>query len=154
MHIERWKWIPGYECRYEVSNLGRVRSYAQTKPRILKPGRMPSGHLSVALGEGNSQCVHKLVLTAFNGPPKKRQECRHLDGDPSNNQLVNLVWGTRGENSADKKWHSKAIKLTVDQVRHIKKNKGVISAKTLAIHHCISKSGVYAIWQGKYHNDV
>jgi hypothetical protein len=32
-------------------------------------------------------------------------ECRHLDGDPSNNALGNLTWGTKGENVEDMKRH-------------------------------------------------
>ena len=100
--MENWKDIPGYEGRYQVSDQGRVRSFClDTRGRFLKPGRMPSGHLSVALGRRNSQCVHRLVLLAFVGPPPKKSECRHLNGVPSDNRLENLKWGTRSENIGD-----------------------------------------------------
>ncbi len=49
--------------------------------------------------------VHQLVLEAFVGPCPSGLECRHLDGNPDNNQLENLRWGTRLENMADKKLH-------------------------------------------------
>ena len=100
---EVWKAIPGYEGRYEVSDQGRVKSYRRgyVSGRILKPGRMPAGHLSVALGRGNSQCVHKLVLLTFVGPPPARHECLHINGIPSDNRLCNLRWGTRSENMRD-----------------------------------------------------
>ena len=49
--------------------------------------------------------VHTIVLTAFKGPPVAGRECRHLDGNPRNNCLNNLKWGTRKENHADKKLH-------------------------------------------------
>jgi len=99
---EIWKAVPGYEGKYEVSNLGRVNSFVKYKAGlILKPGRMPSGHLSVALGRGHSRCVHELVLLAFIGAPLPKHECRHLNGNPADNRLENLKWGTRSENILD-----------------------------------------------------
>ena len=99
---EIWKDVPEYEGLYQVSNLGNVRSYRRSiEPKLLKPGRMPRGHLSVALGRNNSRCVHELVLLAFVGPAPHKHECRHLNGDPSDNRLKNLCWGTRSENIAD-----------------------------------------------------
>ncbi len=49
--------------------------------------------------------VHRLVLLAFKGRPKNHRQVRHLDGDPNNNQLENLVWGTGKENWRDRKRH-------------------------------------------------
>ena len=49
--------------------------------------------------------VHRLVLMAFVGLPGDGQECRHLDGNPANNELVNLAWGTHKENEKDKYRH-------------------------------------------------
>ena len=100
--MEVWKLVPEYDGKYEVSDQGRVRSFQRyPQGRILRPGRMPSGHLSVALGRGNSQCVHKLVLLAFVGATPAKHECRHLNGDPADNRLENLCWGTRSENIND-----------------------------------------------------
>jgi hypothetical protein len=100
--MEVWKLVPEYDGKYEVSDQGRVRSFQRDpQGRILRPGRMPGGHLSVALGRGNSQCVHKLVLLAFVGVAPDKHECRHLNGDPADNRLENLCWGTRSENIKD-----------------------------------------------------
>jgi len=114
--MENWKDIPGYEGRYQVSDQGRVRSldalilcsgpvkgayYSSKKGRVLRPGRMPLGHLSVALGKGNSQCVHKLVLISFTGAAPEGYECLHRNGAPDDNRLDNLHWGTRSENMKD-----------------------------------------------------
>jgi hypothetical protein len=49
--------------------------------------------------------VHQLVLETFIGPCPSGMECRHLNGDKTDNRLVNLCWGTRLENSADKVRH-------------------------------------------------
>lgn len=50
----------------------------------------------------NSHQIHRLVLDAFAGPRPEGMECRHLNGDPKDNRLRNLVWGTRAENMADR----------------------------------------------------
>ena len=100
--MEVWKLVPEYDGKYEVSDQGRVRSFRRyPQGIILRPGRMPGGHLSVALGRGNSQCVHKLVLLTFVGVAPDKHECRHLNGDPADNRLENLCWGTRSENIKD-----------------------------------------------------
>lgn len=52
-----------------------------------------------------------MVLEAFVGPCPPGQECRHLDGDPSNNRVENLAWGTHEENAGD-------------MIRHDRVNKG------------------------------
>lgn len=49
--------------------------------------------------------VHRLVLEAFVGPCPPGFECRHLDGDPSNNCLDNLAWGTPKSNQGDRVRH-------------------------------------------------
>lgn len=112
--MENWRDIPGYEGRYQVSDLGNVRSVdryvrlvahgVETKRlargKILRPGRTTSGHLTVALGRGNSQGVHALVVRAFVGPRPDGHEVLHLDHNPENNTLENLRYGNRGENVA------------------------------------------------------
>ncbi len=104
--MENWKDIPGYEGRYQVSDQGRVKSFCRRAEGVLlRPGRMPEGHLSVALGKGNSQTVHRLVLLAFVGAPPEKHECLHGNGIPSDNRLENLRWGTRGENIRDAYTH-------------------------------------------------
>ena len=110
---EIWKDIPGYIGFYQVSDKGRVRSldhyvacgfegkgWRLVKGRLLKPGRSPSGHMTVALGKGNSVAVHRIVLLTFVGKPKRGQEALHSNHKPSDNRLSNLKWGSRSENIA------------------------------------------------------
>lgn len=55
-------------------------------------------------GQQESRYVHLLVLEAFIGPrpvSEERIEGCHKDGDPNNNRVENLRWGTSAENSAD-----------------------------------------------------
>lgn len=152
--MEIWKDVPGYEGQYRVSDAGNVMSYRQrAEGRLLRPGRMPMGHLSVALGRGNSQCVHKLVLLAFVGPPPPKQECRHLNGIPSDNRLVNLCWGTRSENIRDKTLHDQcklkvadihAIKDALETPRHGQQ-------RELAKAYGVSEGTISAIKMGRTH---
>lgn len=114
--MEIWKAIPGYVGQYEVSDQGRVRSLV----RVLALTRMKSGHLSVRL---NRVCcyVHRLVLLAFVCAPEEyaanvRVEGRHFDGDPANNNLKNLSWGTVKENRADRRRLGEKAKLTKEQM--------------------------------------
>lgn len=108
---EVWKSIPGHEGRYEVSDLGRVRSLPQTTSdgrrlasKVLCGRPQRSGHLSVPLtsaGTCRNALVHRLVLIAFVGPPPLGMHALHSDGNPANNRLSNLRWGTPSENSFD-----------------------------------------------------
>ncbi len=87
---EIWKYIPGYEGIYQASNLGQIRS-------ILRPR-------TLGLYEDGKQkrlSIHRLILETFIGPCPLGMECRHLDGNPQNNKLNNLKWGTHSENSQD-----------------------------------------------------
>lgn len=110
--MEVWKDIPGQEGRYQVSDLGNVRSVDRyvrivrhgvdtmrfAPGKVLRPGRTQSGHMSVAIGKGKSKPVHQLVLAAFEGPCPEGYEVLHLNHDPSDNRHSNLRYGTRSEN--------------------------------------------------------
>ena len=116
---EIWKDIPGYEGRYQASNLGRIKSlerkvrsvnrytrndFFRTVPeRILRPGQQrKTGHLSVVLGRGTcSKPVHQLVARAFLGTVPENNEVLHNNGNPTDNRVENLRYGTRRENIMD-----------------------------------------------------
>ena len=55
---------------------------------------------------GTKQTVHKLVLEAFVRPKVGREQCRHLDGDKTNNYYKNLMWGSARENASDRDVHN------------------------------------------------
>jgi hypothetical protein len=115
---EEWREIPGY-AGYSVSNFGRIRSDARiiTRPnqpsyelpeKILKPFKMESGHLRQSgsiNGKHFSIFVHVAVALAFLGPKKEGEETRHYDGNPANNRLDNLLYGSRSQNIDDAKRH-------------------------------------------------
>lgn len=97
---ERWLPVPGWET-YLVSDAGRVRG-----PRggILRQVRRQDGYMQVRLHIRNvptTRKVHRLVAAAFIGPCPEGLEVRHLDGDPANNHVSNLRYGTHSENVQD-----------------------------------------------------
>jgi hypothetical protein len=63
------------------------------------------GHHYVTLVGLGTRGVHQLVLRAFVGPPEPGHIGRHLDGDPTNNALINLAWGTHSDNTKDSLGH-------------------------------------------------
>lgn len=118
---EEWRPVPGHEGRYEVSSKGRVRSLDRIaeyvrrdqysgrdiavsrrhKGRNLRPAPSATGHMSVVLGRGMTTAVHVLVLKAFGPAQPIGTETCHANGDPSDNRIENLRWGTRSENLLD-----------------------------------------------------
>lgn len=51
--------------------------------------------------------LHRLMLTVFDRPATTGEQCRHIDGDPSNNHIKNLKWGSYKENWNDRKLHGR-----------------------------------------------
>lgn len=117
---EEWRGVRGWETLYAVSNLGRVkrlprRGYGE---RILKPyvndknwPRMMVGLCNGKREYGGVEAfphVHKLVLEAFVCPRPAGMVCCHINGNPSDNRLENLRWGTLHDNAADKRRHTAA----------------------------------------------
>jgi hypothetical protein len=114
---ERWLPIPDYEGLYEASDWGRIRSmpryrdwHSSNHGRILRQDTQHALHQRVTLykdGKRSRIFVHRLVMLAFVGPCPPGMETRHLDGNPLNNRLENLVYGTRQENAQDRVNHGR-----------------------------------------------
>jgi hypothetical protein len=99
---ERWAWIPGFEGRYQVSDLGHVLSFAKSQPRLLA-GRLHRGHHTYrrVWFQGREFMVHVLVMLAFAGPCPDGHEVCHKNGDGLDNRLDNLYYGTPSQNTRD-----------------------------------------------------
>ncbi|RLC72469.1 MAG: hypothetical protein DRI81_16345 [Chloroflexi bacterium] len=104
---EEWRDIEGFPD-YQVSDQGRVRSRKSGEWRMLSLCLHSFGYFMVSLyieGEQNTLLVHRLVLEAFVGACPLGCETRHLNGNPADDRLCNLAWGTPKENVADKVRH-------------------------------------------------
>lgn len=118
--VEEWRDVVGYKGRYKVSSTGNFES-------LVLNGRHPTSKTvpikgyhqrNVRRHDGTRHllAVHRAVLEAFVGPCPTEMEAAHLDGNPLNNDLTNLVWATKKENSR----HS---------IEHGTKNRGTRSGK-------------------------
>lgn len=104
MKKEYWKPVVGYENLYEVSNLGRIRSFDRwvkskngsiriCRGRILKPYTNKDGYLCVVLSKNNKQKtfrVNRLVAQAFLDNPNNLPQVNHKDENKQNNNVENL----------------------------------------------------------------
>lgn len=96
---EEWRPVIWYEHRYEVSNMGRVRSLKTG--RILKPILHPRGYVKVYLrdcGKDRQVLIHSLVMEAFVGPRPEGITINHKNGVKDYNALPNLEYMTMRDN--------------------------------------------------------
>ena len=115
---EIWKDIKGFEGRYQVSNMGRVRSLDmvlegknwqssdpfeyQRSGKVLKPMKQRNGYYRVCLRHNSKAkyfIIHRLVALAFIPNPNKLPCINHKDEDKANNVVSNLEWCTHKYNS-------------------------------------------------------
>lgn len=104
---EEAKAIKGFP-HYLITTFGRVISLHKKQPRLLSQSTDAKGYRAVNLRNhkaGRSYRVHRLVAEAFIANPEGLPCVRHMDGNPANNSLDNLAWGTYADNEADKRNH-------------------------------------------------
>lgn len=108
---EIWKDVVGYEGRYQVSNLGRVKSlrmwssvqrrYCQ-RERILKQYQNTTGYFQINLKTNGTRrlgLVHRLVAQAFIPNLENKREVNHINGIKADNRVENLEWCTSQYNT-------------------------------------------------------
>lgn len=178
---EIWKAIKDYEGKYEVSNLGRVKSLERKsrlnrkiKERILAPREHTGGYLRVQLSRKDFY-IHRLVAETFIPNPENKSQVNHIDGNKRNNRVDNLEWNTplennlhairTGLNKKDREFmikmancenHKKAMKkrrkLTNQQILQIRNSKE--SEYKLAEKYNVCRSHIHNIRVFKIYKDV
>ena len=160
MSKEVWVPVDGYECLYEVSNLGRVRSLDKVVDcfngnstfqyvkagTVLKPLKKRNGYYQVNLydehGRIKSKAVHRIVLESFTG--FHDLQVNHKNFDRSDNRLENLEWMTCVENIRYSKKPRQVISYEPNTFAVVKIYQGVSSVKEDghdlgAVYHCCNK---------------
>lgn len=98
MHIEEiWKPIKGYEGRYEVSSLGKIRRIrADGKHSMLHPSFDDCGYLKVYLSKDGQKnrlmSVHRIVAETYVPNPNNYQFVKFTDNNFENVSASNLYW--------------------------------------------------------------
>ena len=179
---ELWSPVEGSEF-IEVSSLGRVRSWKARRnqwnihtapsrakaPHVVSQQKRAKGYLHVSWWENSHHFfakVHVLVLEAFDGPRPPGLTARHLNGNPSDNRIQNLCWGTHTEQGHDRIRHGTlkipgTRKLSASTAASLRREAPSMSYTALGQKYGISKSHAWKIvhnqrWtmkeaQRKYH---
>lgn len=162
---EEWKPVIGYDGLYEVSSYGRVRSLDREvkhnnqegmrtlKGKVLTFGIYRDGRHVVNLsrnGITRQRKVSHIVAESFIGPRPQNLCVLHEDGDCTNDHVDNLYYGTHQQNTLDAIRHKTALigecngqaKLTEDDVRYIRSQRGIMTQKSLAKIFDVSREQV------------
>ena len=137
--MEEWRDIKGFEGRYQVSNLGRVKSLrrvtqlngrVRTEPELIMAVTYRAGYPTLILrkdGKRYSRQVHRLVAEAFLPNPNGLPVVNHKDYTPTNNCAENLEWCSVRDNvlwSAHKMRHPRdKARLPSSGEKYIRANK-------------------------------
>jgi hypothetical protein len=140
--IEEWKDIIGYEGYYQISNLGRVKSFERKVTRILMGGEKTTRikkeqiiknlitrggyyRVNLVVNKTRKYYVHRLVAIHFIYNPLNKPFVNHLDGNKLNNSIENLEWVSQRENvchyTKNKKSSSKYVGVYRNQYKNYDK---------------------------------
>lgn len=154
---ERWRAIGG-TIGYEISDYGRLRRDG----RLLNGCIYSTGYRMAALhltdGGRIRKAYHTLVCEAFIGAKPSGLQVRHLNGDPLDNRLSNLAYGTCAENMADQYVHGTRImgdthpaaKLSYAKAREIRERRARgDSIRGMAREYGVHKKAIANLLRGK-----
>lgn len=166
---EEWRDVIGYEGLYQVSNMGRVKSFCEVRPRILSPCPNKKGYYMVHLhkdGRKKNFGIHVLVANAFIPNPEKKPEVNHKNGDKTINAVWNLEWATSKENQQ----HAirtglqkpgprrKRVQLTIEQIREVRQicipGDGYCGIASFARKFGVSNGVISDIVHGKTYKNI
>jgi hypothetical protein len=167
---EEWRPVVGWEG-YEISSLGRLRSYRrpgkgcgslEVQPKLRKPVTDQDGYKRAVLSAGKVKPkkirgIHQLVAEAF--LPDQHFEgaiVLHNNGSPADNRVENLRWGSWAENVQDRAVHGNlGVTWSADQVREVRRlyEMGFYQREIARVFKT-TQSYVHNVISGKQRKDV
>lgn len=94
---ETWDSIPGFR-NYMISTVGRVKNASTGS--VLAQRIHPDGHCMIKLykdGKQRTRYVHRLVYESFCGVIPPGYDVHHVDKNPANNSVFNLMLVPHGK---------------------------------------------------------
>lgn len=126
--------------------------------------RTPGGYGQIRVNGKTGYVTRLICQEMFGPPPSPKHHAAHSCGNGSKGCCTkrHLRWASPAENIQDKFKHGTIIKgeavaaskLTVDQVRHIKSFKGVLTQMEIAAYFGVSQTNISQIFLGKIWRDV
>jgi len=134
---ETWKDILDYEGDYQVSNIGRVKSFKKwhgTNERILKQNKDSNGYFQVNLCKdkiSKHKQVHRLVHEAHIGKLEDGYDAHHINEDKEDNYVENLKQIPKFEHSS---FHKKGENHPLFRKHHSEETRKKISERHKGKH--------------------
>ena len=109
---EIWKNIKGYEGKYQVSNLGNVKSL-KTNRNLYYSKSGNYYRVGLYKEKRTMYSIHRLVAEHFIPNPENKPCVNHIDTNTFNNNVLNLSWCSYKENN---NWKHHKIKNKVSSL--------------------------------------
>jgi len=155
--MEIWRSIPNYDNKYQVSNLGNVKSLHFGKEKLLSKKVSTNGYLILILYKDKkpkTRTVHQLVAETFlNHKPDGTQKIvvDHINNNKLDNRLINLQLITQRLNKTKDKKETSSKYTGVVWNKHIKKWMSSIrfNGKKLHLGYFINEYDAHISYQNK-----
>lgn len=161
---EQWKDVLNYEGLYQISNIGRIKSFINKKDgcfSILKQ-KDNKGYLKFNAcknGKIKTLSIHRLVAQHFIPNPDNKPDVNHKKGNKKDNRYWKIEWNTKLENNVHaysiglkkgrKGIYCNLSKLTNDQISEIKCNPKNLNQRELGEVYNVSQSNISYILSNK-----